>query len=161
MPLPFAERATRANRTHMRRDTLAPRRDRTSLFDSFRRRSVLRPHLALPPPPALPSHRACVGNATSRYNIVSVLAPVPRHTVVGHCLLLVHKRRIRIAPPSLSTHFRPTRLSFQPELTRPIFSIRARICSPLSHPSKLIVLLVSTACYLTRLFFLNSSKIKL
>ena len=59
------------------------------------------------------------------------------------------KGRIRVAPPSLQTHFRPTRLPSQPELTRPIFSARAGICSSLSHSDELlIVLLVSTACYL-------------
>jgi len=72
---------------------------------------------------------------------------------------LVDKRRIRVAPPSLQTHFRPTRLPSQPELTRPIFSARARICSSLSHSDELlIVLLVSTACYLPWFIFVNLSK---
>jgi len=109
-------------------------------------------------PLALPSRRGCDENAAPRYS-VDCSRTSTCHAVVGHCLLLVDKRRIRVAPPSLQTHFRPTRLPSQPELTRPIFSARAKICSSLSHSDELlIVLLVSTACYLAWFIFLNLSK---
>ena len=145
VPSPFAEPTTRANRTHAWR-ALWPH-DETA--HHCLRRSALWHHDALPPTPALPSRRACDDNTALRHSVISVLAPVPRHAIVGHCLLLVDKRRIRVAPPSLQTHFRPTRLPSQPELTRPIFSARSRICSSLSHSDELlIVLLVSTTCYL-------------
>ena len=155
VPSPFAEPTTRANHSHACRNTLAPRWDRTSLSGSFWHRSTLWHHDALPPTPALPSRRACDDNTALRHSVISVLAPVPRHAVVGHCLLLVDKKRIHVAPPSLPTNSRPTQLPFHPELTHSLGSIRARICSPLSHPSKLIVLLVSTACYLAWFFFLK------
>jgi len=65
------------------------------------------------------------------------------------------KGRIRVAPPSLPTHFQPTRPPSQTWLTHPLGSTRARFCSLLSlrppfrgKSPELVVLLVSTACYL-------------
>ncbi|KAG2572901.1 hypothetical protein PVAP13_7KG208055 [Panicum virgatum] len=42
------------------------------------------------------------------------------------------KGRIRVAPPSLPTHFQPTRPPSQTWLTHPLGSTRARFCSLLS-----------------------------
>jgi len=65
------------------------------------------------------------------------------------------KGRTRVAPPSLPTHFQPTRPPSQTWLTHPLSSTRARFCSLLSlrppfrgKSPELVVLLVSTACYL-------------
>ena len=65
------------------------------------------------------------------------------------------KGRIRVAPPSLPTHFQPTRPPSQTWLTHPLGSTRARFCSLLSlrppfrgKSPEHVVLLVSTACYL-------------